>query len=127
MPIKLPILFAGSTSKAILDTLFEPNNTYSFIREDLAEKLGLIYRFRDPRSFNIAPFRLLTTTKDVICLSFTINNLRLRDEFMIIPGLPEDVIFGDTTIRKWGMKLDFDNNAVIIDPRVAEFMLKKAI
>lgn len=127
MPIKFPILYAGSKSKTTLDTLFEPNNLYSFIRKDFAEKLGMISTFSKYRTFNIAPYNIVRPCPDVINLTFTINNLRLLDEFMVIPDLPEEVIFGDTTIRKWGMKLDHENNAVIIDPRVAEFMLKKAV
>lgn len=127
MPIKFPILYGGSKSRATLNTLFEPSNLYSFIREDFAEKLGMLQSVRRERTFNIAPFDIQRSPKDVISLTFTINNLRLIDEFMVVSDLPEEVIFGDTTIRKWGMKLDIANNAVIIDPRVAEFMLKRAI
>ena len=42
---------------------------------------------------------------------------------MVIPGLSEPVIIGEATMQKWRMKLDFEANEVIIDPRVTKLRL----
>jgi len=42
---------------------------------------------------------------------------------MIVPGLSEPVIIGVATLEKCGMELDFENDEVIIDPRVTNLRL----
>jgi hypothetical protein len=47
----------------------------------------------------------------------------LSDEFLIIPGLSEEVIIGVATLQKWRMKLDFEHGRVIINPRLGRLQL----
>jgi hypothetical protein len=42
-----------------------------------------------------------------------------------VPGLSEDVIIGVATMQKWRMKLDFEHDRVIVDPRLATMRLMK--
>ena len=46
---------------------------------------------------------------------------------MLIPDLSEAVIIGAATLQKWRMKLDFDADEVIIDPRVTKLRLMKSL
>ena len=46
---------------------------------------------------------------------------------MVIPGLSEDGIIGADTLQKWRIKLDFEHDAVIVDPKVAEAILKSML
>ena len=57
-------------------------------------------------------------------LDFYYEDIRLSDEFMIVPGLSEDVILGVNTFQKWSIKLDFEHDKVQIDPKVAKAILK---
>ncbi len=41
----------------------------------------------------------------------------------MVPGLSEEVIIGAATMQKWRLKLDFENDRVIVDPRVAKLIL----
>ena len=50
--------------------------------------------------------------------------IRLSDEFMVVPGLSEEAIIGVNTLQKWRIKLDFEHDTVIIDPKVAKLILK---
>ena len=43
--------------------------------------------------------------------------------FMLIPDLSEETIIGATTLQKWRLKLDFEHDEVIIDPRVTKLRL----
>lgn len=57
-------------------------------------------------------------------LDFYYNDIRLSDEFMAIPNLSEVVIIGGNTFQKWRIKLDFEHDTVIVDPKVAKGILK---
>ncbi|HXL57799.1 MAG TPA: hypothetical protein VN958_16170 [Chitinophagaceae bacterium] len=61
---------------------------------------------------------------EVIRLDFYYDDIRLSDEFLVVPNLSEDVILETSTLQKWRIKLDFEHNMVIIDPKVAKAMLK---
>jgi hypothetical protein len=43
---------------------------------------------------------------------------------MVVPGLSEEAIIGVTTMQKWRIKLDFEHDTVIVDPKVAKLILK---
>ena len=60
---------------------------------------------------------------EVVRLNFYISGYRFSDEFMLIPDLSEPVIIGAATLQKWRMKLDFETDEVIIDPRVTKLRL----
>lgn len=64
-----------------------------------------------------------TTTNRVVCLDFLVNGLLLSDEFLVVENLPEQAIFGATTLRKWRIKLDVENNSLLVNPNVAKFKL----
>jgi hypothetical protein len=64
----------------------------------------------------------LTATERVI-LNFYINDLRLSDEFMLIPELSEPALIGAKTMQAWRMKVDYEREEVIIDPRVTKLRL----
>jgi len=51
------------------------------------------------------------------------NNYRFSDEFIIIPELSEEVIIGAKTLQAWRLKLDFENDEVIIGPEVTKLRL----
>ncbi|HEY0548725.1 MAG TPA: hypothetical protein VGF13_03930, partial [Verrucomicrobiae bacterium] len=57
-------------------------------------------------------------------LEFYLNDLRLTDEFLVVPNLSEEVIIGATTMQKWKIKLDFEHEQIITDPRAARLILK---
>lgn len=59
-----------------------------------------------------------------ITTDFYVDDIRLSDEFVIVPGLSEDAIIGAITMQKWRIKLDFEYDKVVIDPRIAEKMFK---
>jgi hypothetical protein len=76
------------------------------------------------------PMRLATASEHVfmeimnrVSLDFYKDDIRLSDEFLVVPNLSEDVVIGATTMQKWRIKLDFEHDTVIIDPKVAKLIL----
>ena len=51
------------------------------------------------------------------------DDIHMSDEFLVAPNLSEEVVIGAATIKKWRMKFDFENETVIIDPKVAKPIL----
>jgi hypothetical protein len=49
----------------------------------------------------------------------------LSDEFLIVPGLTEEVVIGVATLQKWRLKLDFEHDRVVVNPSLARMQLKR--
>lgn len=124
MTIKIPLLFKGSKGEKKLYALFDTGSTYSCIREDLAGAMGMLDKLPEARYFGTAYENQYLKVENGMRLDFEINDVNLTDEFMVVPKLSEEVIIGATTMQKWRLKLDFEHDAVIVDPKVAVIILK---
>ena len=58
-----------------------------------------------------------------VSLDFYMDDVLLSDEFLIVPGLSEDAIIGAATMQKWRIKLDFEHDKAVVDPKVAKMQL----
>jgi predicted aspartyl protease len=124
MIIKIPISFTGSKSEEKLYAFFDTGSTYSCIRDDIAEKMGNLDKLPEPMYFSTASENQYLKVENGMRLNFEINDVTLSDEFMVVPRLSEEAIIGVTTMQKWRIKLDFEHDTVIVDPRVAKLILK---
>lgn len=120
--IKFPILYAGSRGEKRLSTLFDSGANLSCINEDHidiahAESLG-----RERLIATAAEGHYIKINK-VIRLDFYIDDVLLSDEFLVVPNLSEEVIIGAATMQKWRIKLDFEQDKAIVDPKVAKMQL----
>jgi len=52
-----------------------------------------------------------------------LNGDRFSEEFMVIDKLSEDVLIGAKTLQSWRMKLDFEHDEVIYEPRVRKLRI----
>jgi len=118
--------FEGSKGTAELNTLFDSGASYSLLREDCAAQLGPLDKLPRPLNFETASAGGFLRVEQAVRLDFYLNELRLTDEFMVVPGLSEEAIIGATTMQKWRIKLDFEHEQVLTDPRAAKMILKRA-
>jgi hypothetical protein len=121
--IQIPIFYEGSKSDQVLLTLFDSGANLSCISEEHAEHLTELIAFPKPRRMATAAAGHFLEVKYRIVIDFYINDVHLSDEFLVIPDLSEQAIIGAATMQKWRMKLDFDQDKVIIDPKVAKLQL----
>lgn len=115
--------FEGSKGAKTLYSLFDSDTTYSCISEESIEQLEELIKLHTPMRLatgSEATFMEITHTTR---LDFYHEGVRLSDEFLVVPGLSEEVIIGALTMQKWRLKLDFENDKVIVDPRVAKVIL----
>jgi len=117
------IRLVGSKGSREEVAIFDSGSTYSCIHPELAEKLEIIVPLPEPMDFGTAEEGRELRAEAAVRLNFYIDSYRFSDEFMLIPGLSEAVIIGAATLQKWRLKLDFEADAVIIDPRVTHLRL----
>lgn len=122
--IKLPLHYEGSQGEKVLYTLFDSGATFSRISPDAIEDLESPIKLFRPLEVATAAIGHYLKIEERIVVDFYINDVRLSDEFYVVPGLSEDAILGVKTFQKWRIKLDFEHDTVIVDPKVAKAMLK---
>lgn len=113
----------GSRGQAEVLALFDSGATYSCIQPELAERLELLVPLPRPMQFGTAKDGERLSADQRVTLELYIDEQRLSDEFILIPGLAEGVIIGAATLQKWRIKLDFENEQVIVDPRVTHLRI----
>ncbi len=123
--IKLPIRFEGSQGEKVLYALFDSGLTFSCIHPDFAEEIGHLEKMFRPMELATANVGTYMKIENRISTDFYYNDVRMSDEFMVVNNLSEDAIIGVTTMQKWCIKLDFEHDTVIIDPKIAKAILKQ--
>jgi hypothetical protein len=121
--IEKRIKLVGSKGSKDLIALFDSGASYSHIKPELAEELGIVEALPQPIRLVTAKSGEEVEAKSAVRLDFWIDEYRFSDEFMVVEGLSEDVIIGVKTMQAWRMKLDFEKEEVIIDPRVTKLRL----
>jgi hypothetical protein len=121
--IRKEIELVGSKSKRKEIALFDSGATYSCIRKEIAQELEIILPLTRPLKLITAQERNYIEVKERVVLDFYISGYRFSDEFLIIENLSEKVIIGAKTLQAWRLKLDFEKEDIIIDPRVTEIRL----
>jgi hypothetical protein len=125
--IKLPLFFEGSKGEKTLYALFDSGATFSCISLEAAKDLATLEKLRKPLEVATTSVGNYLRIEFAIRCDFYYNDIRLSDEFMVVPSLSEEVIIGVNTLQKWRIKLDFEHDTVIIDPKVAKAILKNLI
>lgn len=123
MVLVRPLDFRGDKGKAELKALFDSGSTYSCLSPEIADQLSTRLKLPDPIEVETADKGHFIRIEDSARLDFYLNNLRLTDEFMVVPGLAEEAIIGATTMQKWRIKLDFEHDEIITDPRANRMIL----
>ncbi|MFQ6099864.1 MAG: retropepsin-like aspartic protease [Anaerolineae bacterium] len=121
--IEKEVRLVGSKGEKALTGLFDSGSTYSCIDRDLAQRLETPIPLPSPLSLETAEKGRVVKVKERVSLDFHLDGYRFSDEFMIVPHLADQIIIGAVTMQKWRFKLDFENEEVIIDPRVTRLRL----
>ena len=123
MIIRIPLRFEGSKGEKILYSLFDSGASYSCISEESVEGLEDLIKLTTPMRLLTASEATFMEITNTTRLDFYHEEVRLSDEFLVVPGLSEEAIIGAATMQKWRLKLDFENDKVLVDPGVAKLIL----
>lgn len=121
--LKFPVLFVGAKGEKTMDALFDSGASLSCIHPDQIEELAEPQFLGRTRKVETASEGHFIEVKYHVALEFYINDVLLSDEFLMVPGLSEDVIIGAATMQKWRIKLNFEEDKVEVDPRAAKLKL----
>ena len=122
-----PLRFEGSKGEKILYALFDSGATYSCINDDVVEELENLTPLHTPMKMITASASVFMEINFRVALDFYHEDIRLTDEFYVIPNLSEQVIIGASTMQKWKIKLDFEHDTIVLDPGVAKAILVNLI
>ena len=120
------IKLVGSKGERDIIALFDSGASYSFIKKELAKELETIISLPIPLEFETVREGEKLAVNEAIRLDFFLNGERLSDEFLVVEELTEDVIIGVATMQKWRIWLNFEEEKVVLGPRVRRLMLKNA-
>ena len=123
MILEKKIMFEGSKGELELTALFDSGASFSCIKPEYAGKLEKSIKLRNPLKIGTASGHHFIEISEKVLLEFYIDGFRFSDEFVLVPALSEQVIIGASTMQKWHFKLDFEQDEVIIDPRVTKLRL----
>ena len=121
--IKQPLLFAGSLGDKHIYTLYDSGANLSCIHPEQVANLEKPTLLGRTRMIGTAAEGHFIEVTHAVRLDFYMDDVLLSDEFLIIPGLSEDAIIGAATMQKWRIKLDFEHDKAIVDPKVAKMQL----
>lgn len=121
--IKEPLLFVGSQGEKHLYALFDSGANLSCINPDHVHGLEIPSHLGRERLIGTASEGHFIKVTEALRLDFYMNNVLLSDEFLVVPNLSEDIIIGAATMQKWRIKLDFEHDKAIVDPKVAKMQL----
>ncbi len=121
--LKFPLLFAGSEGEKKLYALFDSGANLSCIDEQHLINLEKPVHLGRIRKLTTASEGHFIEIKDAVRLDFYINDILLSDEFLVVPNLSEEAIIGAATLQKWRIKLNFEDDKVEVDPKVAKLQL----
>ena len=115
--------FVGSKGEKHLYALFSSGISNSCISKAISKELGEVIKLQPPLHLATASVATFIEINYTTTLDFYHEEVRLSDEFLVVPGLSEEVIIGAATMQKWRLKLDFEHDKVRVDPAVAKLIL----
>jgi predicted aspartyl protease len=121
--LKLPLLFVGSKGEKNLYTLFDSGAKLSCIDKNHLENLEAPIHLGRVRRLATASEGHFIEISERVTLDFYIHDVLLSDEFLVVPNLSEEAIIGAATLQKWRIKLNFEDDKVEVDPKVAKLQL----
>ncbi len=121
--IKIPMLFVGSKGEKSLYGLFDSGANLSCINPEYVDEIEEKVALGRVRQIATAAEGHFIEVKYAVRLDFYMNDVLLSDEFLVVPGLSEEVIIGAATMQKWRIKLDFEHDKATVDPKVAKMQL----
>ena len=106
----------GDKDSATVQALLDTGAGASFLRRDIAERVGTIAPIAQPQRFTMADGKEALTVDETVNLNVTMEGVSLFFTFLVIEELGEEMIIGADMMQRWKIRLDPEQEAVSIDP-----------
>ena len=107
----------GGRGSGTVQVLYDTGSSSSFVRRDIAERLGNVIRTMRPTTFTMADGQETLTVDQEVELYVDVDGDALRYHFFVTDDLAEELVVGADMMQRFKISLDMDNEAVSIDPR----------
>ena len=114
---------AGDKGERRLQVLFDSGASDSFIRQDVVDRIATRVKLPVPKTYTLADGAGRLRANETAVVHVSIAGLTISDNFIVAPRLSDEVIIGANTLQKWRIKLDLENEKIIIDKRTARRLL----
>jgi hypothetical protein len=121
--IEKKLRLIGSLGERETLCLFDSGASVSCIRPDIARDLERPISLHKPFRISTADEKTFMEVQEQVFLEFYIDDFLLFSDFFLVPGLTEEAIIGALTLQQWRLKLDFDREEVIVDPRAVRLRI----
>jgi hypothetical protein len=114
---------AGDKGTKKVKALFDSGAFLSLARRSVVQNVATEVKMPRSVSFQLGDGEGRLTTERWVPLFITVKGVEISDNVVVVDKLAEELIIGAGTLQKWRIKLDLENDDVLIDPRVAELKL----
>lgn len=111
------VRLVGSKGEAEVAALFDSGATYSFVNHKVAERIANIEALPEPMRFATAKAGVVVESQAAIRANFHVDGAQYSDEFLVLDDMAEELIIGASTMQKWGIKLDMEQEKVELTRR----------
>jgi hypothetical protein len=114
---------SGDKGHKRVEVLFDTGASASFVRRDIAESLATILKLPVPEVYTLGDGVGRLRAAETAVLYVLLKGVRVSDNFIVVPRLSDEIIMGANTLQKWRIKLDLENEDVLVDRRVSRLLL----
>ena len=107
------IKVAGNKGSKEVKALFDSGASESFIRADIAKELSSPTRLPNPKTFEMGRGTLKVTR--AMLGDVQLNGATLFATLLVVPNLTEELILGADFFQRWKVRLNPENEEVILD------------
>jgi len=110
---------AGDKGDGEVTCLFDTGSSKTLIREDIAERFATIVSLIHPIYFKMADGKTELEARKVVNLFITINGCEIFEPAIVVKDLSDEMLIGAETMQVKKIKLDLENEKIIIDKSAA--------
>jgi len=115
---------SGDKGQGDVEVLFDTGATLSFVTRSVAAKLATITKMPKAFTIKIGDGSTLSVT-DMAVLVFKAAGRTIMDTFVILEESLHDIILGEATMRKFGLKIDLERSIIYSAMRTEEKPMKE--
>jgi len=116
------VILKGDKGERKFYTLWDNGSSESFIRRDLAQEVATISKLRTPKEFEMGKGTLVVKESTPI-VDVEVEGYNLFWHFLAFPDLSEELVIGADFLQRWKIKLDSENENIIINPKALKLKI----
>jgi predicted aspartyl protease len=113
----------GNKGEGEAIALFDTGASRTFIRKDVAQRVGDAVKLPKPREIVLGDGETKTEVNENINLVIMVDEYQISSDADVIDKLAHELIIGANTLQEWGISLDPRQEKIIIKEPKTSFEL----